>query len=207
MDSGFSRVGERPQAPHVVFVVLQDVPARSCDADSVEEAKEVGVEHLDQTRAPALRLRLPGPGRESPLRCLRRLQDGIEVKAFRAAEEAVGLRFTRDVPSGNEGDLVPEVAKVAVDRSGGQHEDFRVDSAAHDVLHQLLVARLSHGLAVNLSAAGVVPEVVGFVDDDEVVVPPVDGGEVGFTAPTDVAGEVGMKQDVVAEAVLHERVD
>ena len=138
----------------------------------VQETEEVGVENVQQARTPAFRLRFPCPGRESPLRRFRCLADGSDFEALCTAEEAVGVLSAGDVAACDEGDLVPKVAKVAVDGRGGQHEDLRVDAVPHDVFHQLFIARFARGLAVDPGAAGVVPEVVGLVDDHQVVVPP-----------------------------------
>ena len=70
-----------------------------------------------------------------------------------------------------------QVGQAVVDRRGREHEHAGLDAFLDDPPHQAVVA----GLAVLVG--GLVAEVVGLVDDDEVVVAPVDVGEV------DVAGQ------------------
>jgi hypothetical protein len=53
---------------------------------------------------------------------------------------------------------------------------------------------------------GLVAEVVGFVDDNEVVVAPVHVGEINVAGSAAVAGEVGVVENVVIEAVGGEEV-
>ncbi len=77
---------------------------------------------------------------------------------------------------GHEGDLVLEVRQAVVDRRGGEHEDAGLHALLDDAPHEAVVA----GLAAIVRR--LVAEVVGLVDDDEVVVAPVDMGKV------DVAG-------------------
>jgi len=69
-----------------------------------------------------------------------------------------------------------------------------------DPPHELVVSGL-FGLVVEL-----VPEVVGLVDDDEIVVPPIDVGEVYVPADAVLTGEVGVVENVVVEAITGEAV-
>ena len=102
---------------------------------------------------------------------------------------------------GGEGDLVAEVGQAVVDGGSREHEDAGLHALADDPAHEPVVA----GLGVLLRAL-LVPEVVGLVDDDEVVVAPVDVGEVEVAGEAAVAGEVGVVEDVVVEAVGGEDV-
>ena len=56
-------------------------------------------------------------------------------------------------------------------------------------------------------AGRVVPEVVRLVDDDEVVVAPVQGREIDVAGVTGLAAEVGVGNDIVAEAVGDEGIE
>ena len=101
---------------------------------------------------------------------------------------------------GHEGDLVLEIGQAVVDRRGREHEHAGLDALLDDAPHEAVVT----GLAVVVR--GLVAEVVGFVDDDEVVVAPVDVGEVDVAGSAAVAGEVGVIENVVIEAVGGEEV-
>ena len=104
------------------------------------------------------------------------------------------------VPLGDEGDLVLEVGEPVVDRRGREHEDAGLDAFLDDAPHQPVIA----GLAVVVGR--LVAEVVGLVDDDEVVVAPVDMSEVDVAGHAAVAGQVGVVEHVVIEAVGGEKV-
>ena len=101
---------------------------------------------------------------------------------------------------GDEGDLVLEVGQAVVDRRGREHEHAGLDAFLDDPPHEAVVA----GLAVIVR--GLVAEVVGFVDDHEVVVAPIDVREVDVAGSAAVAGEVGVVEHVVVEAVGGEEV-
>ena len=88
----------------------------------------------------------------------------------------------RVVALGHEGDLVLEVGQAVVDRRGRKHEHAGLHAFLDDAPHQAVVA----GLAVVVRR--LVAEVVGLVDDDEVVVAPVDVGEVDVAGHAAVAG-------------------
>ena len=102
----------------------------------------------------------------------------------------------RVVALGGEGDLVAQVGQAVVDRRGREHEHAGLDALLDDLAHQAVVA----GLAA-LARRLLVAEVVRLVDDDEVVVAPVDVREIDVAGQAAVAGEVGVVQNVVVEAV------
>ena len=70
-----------------------------------------------------------------------------------------------------QGKLVSQVGEAVVDRRRREHQHLGLDALPDDRVHQLLIA----GLAVLEGV--VVAEVVRLVDDDEVVVAPVDAVE------------------------------
>ena len=93
-----------------------------------------------------------------------------------------------------------QIGQPVVDRRGRQHEHAGLHAFLDDPPHQAVVA----GLAVLVGR--LVAEVVGFVDDDEVVVAPVHMGEIDVAGRAAVAGQVGMVENVVVEAVGGEDV-
>ena len=101
---------------------------------------------------------------------------------------------------GDEGDLVLEVGEAVVDRRGREHEDAGLDALLDDAPHEAVVA----GLAVVVG--GLVAEVVRLVDDDQVVVAPIDVSQVDVAGSAAVAGEIGVVEHVVIEAVGGEEV-
>ena len=107
---------------------------------------------------------------------------------------------SRVIRLGDEGDLVLEVGQAVVDRRGRKHEHAGLDAILDDAAHEPVVARLA------VVVRRLVAEVVGFVDDDEVVVAPVDVGEVDVAGSAAVAREVGVVENVVVEAVGGEEV-
>ena len=101
----------------------------------------------------------------------------------------------------DEGDLVFEIGEPVVDWRGGEHQYAGLHALLDDAPHEAVVA----GLLV-FSRAIFVSEVVRLVDDDEVVVAPVDVGEFDVAGLAAVAGEVGVIQDIVVESVRGEDV-
>jgi hypothetical protein len=110
------------------------------------------------------------PFHEGLLRDGQGVLDAVDAEALREGEIAA---------FGDEVDLVAQILEVVVDRGGGKQHDLGFDAGLDDVFHQPLVTALPDDVAVFVALAlGVVAEVVGFVDDDQVVVAPVEGGEI-----------------------------
>ena len=186
---GFSRV--RESAGLGEPVVLLDVLARAGDGEQVEECEVVEAEHLDQAGRRALGFVEVEPAVELLL---------CKTRGAVDAADAV-IEQSRVVAFGGEGDLVAQVGQAVVDRRGREHEHTRLDALLDDLAHQAVVASLAPD-----SRRLLVAEVVRLVDDDEVVVAPVDVGEVDVAGETTVAGQVGVVQDVVVEAIGRQEV-
>ena len=172
---------------------------RAGDGQLVEELEEGGTQLLKEFSRPAFVGLLFRPDGEHPLR-------GGE--GFLEAADADGFREGVVFVFGEEVELVAEVLEVVVDRRGGEQEDFGADAGFDDVVHEALIATLADDVAVLVLLAGrVVPEVVRLVDDDEVVVAPVQGREIDVARVTGLAAEVGVGNDIVAEAVGDEGIE
>ena len=105
-------------------------------------------------------------------------------------------------------DLVAEVFEVVVDRRRGEQQHLGFHARLDDVVHHPLVAALADEVAFLVALAGrVVAEVVRLIDDDQVVVAPVDRREVDVAGLAGLAAQVGVREHVVAEAVVAERIE
>ena len=154
--------------------------------EQVEQREVVEAEHVDQPRRRALGVLEIEPAIELLLR---------EPRGAVDAGDAV-LEQRRVVALGDEGDLVAQVGQPVVHRRGREHQHARLDAFLDDLAHQAVVA----GLAA-LSWRLLVAEVVRLVDDDEVVVAPVDVRQVDVAGQPAVARQVGVVQNVVVEAI------
>ncbi|OQA30347.1 MAG: hypothetical protein BWY57_02897 [Betaproteobacteria bacterium ADurb.Bin341] len=163
---------------------------------------------MDQVFLLALGGRLLCP-RGEPRLCVARCRfETADAEVVR--EGFVGLGIAGHVATGDEGYLVAQVGELIVHRRGGEQEDLGADAGLDDVLDQTLVAGDSCGLAVLATwTDGIVAEVVRLVDDDEVVVAPVDAArsEVDAIRLAALAREVGVMEDIVAETILFEGVE
>jgi hypothetical protein len=115
------------------------------------------------------------------------------------AGNAVGVQ-SHIVRLGDESDLVLEVGEAIIDRRGGEHEDAGLDALLDNAPHEAVVTSLA-GIV-----RGLVTEVVGFVEYHEVVVAPINVGEVNVARSACVAGEVSVVENVVIETVAGEEV-
>ena len=75
-----------------------------------------------------------------------------------------------ELPLIGNGKLILQIHKTVIDRRGEEHQDFRLDAGADNLFHQLLIAVLLR-VAVR---ADTVAEVMGFVNDDQVIVASVE---------------------------------
>ena len=112
--------------------------------------------------------------------------------------DADGVLESGVVAFGEEVNLVAQVAQVVVDRRGGEQENFGLDAALDDVVHEPLVAAFADEVAVLVALAGrVVAEVVRLVNDDEIEVAPVERGKIDVAGLAAVAAQVGVGEDIV----------
>ncbi len=172
-------------------VVLGDVLATSSDCEHVQQLEVVGVDGVDEAFRRAVGVGELAPLVEARLGHLRHLGD----RGY-----AVGLGQVRVVALGDELDLVAQVQQAVVHRRGREHEHLGADALLDDVLDQAGVAVLL------LCVCGLVPEVVGLVDDQQVVVLPADVLQVDVAAHAVIAGQVGVVEHVVGEAVVRKRI-
>ena len=107
----------------------------------------------------------------------------------------------RVVPLGGKGDLITQVGQAVVDRCSGQHEHPRFHALPDDLAHQPIVACLAA-----LAGRALVAEVVRLVDDDEVVIAPIDVGEVDIARQAAVARQIRVVENIVVETVAGEEV-
>ena len=174
-----------------VSVVFLQMTARTGDRKAVQKVEVVEPQHVDEPRRRTLSLAKLEPVVELLLRTLRRAVD---------TGHAV-IRQRRVVALGGEGDLVAQVGQAIVHGGGRQHENPRLHAVADDPLHEPVVPRLAV-----LTGRSLVAEVVRLVDDDEIVVAPIHMGEVDIARQAAVAGQVGVIENVVVEAVARENV-
>ena len=185
---GAQALGEAPGLGGAV--VALDVLARAGEGNQVEQGEVVEAQHLDQAGGGARLLGEIQPALE--------LELGLADGPVQAGDAVLAQGVV--VALGDEGDLVLQVGEAVVDRGGGEHEHPRLHAFADDPAHQAVVAGL-------VSAQGrLVAEVVRLVDYDQVVVAPVDVGEVDVARLAAVAREIGMVEDVVVEAVGGEEI-
>src|SRR5207244_3651924 len=120
---------------------------------------------------------------------------------FQTADTDVFLEYGV-LAFGEKVNLIAQVAQVVVNRRGGQQKDFCSDAAFDDVVHQTLVTALANNVAFLVAPAwGVVAEVVGFINDDEIEVPPVECREVEVAGFAALAAQVRVGKNVKAKAV------
>ena len=107
-----------------------------------------------------------------------RLFDGLDFKTL--VERHVRRCIARHVAAGNERDLIAQVGQLVVHRRGREQQDFCSDPLGDHFIDEFLVARLPGFLSLSrrLPGPGVVSEIVRFVDDQEIIVSPVQGFEV-----------------------------
>ena len=98
--------------------------------------------------------------------------------------------------------LISQVIKAIVDRCGRQHQYTGTGAGTNDLVHQVGVA-VCLAVVVNVAA---VAEVVGFIDDHQIVGTPVDFGEIQFTGESPCSGQVGVVQHIIAQPVTGDGV-
>ena len=168
-------------------VVLGDVLTAAGDREHVQQLEVVGVHRVHEALGRALLVGQLAPLGEARLGDLRDLGD---------RGDAVGIRQVLVIALGDELHLVSQIQQAVVHRGGGKHEHLGAHSGLNDVLDETCVAVLLLGVR------GLVPEVVGLIDYDEVVVAPTQVLKVDVSRHAVVAGQVRVVEDVIGEAVV-----
>ena len=168
----------------------------SCDGDGIEHLEEVEREHIQQPLRRALFWVVdmcPGI-----VLCLSRAEDVLDG--------AIDIQLVIDefLPAlVSQLQLIFQVVEAIVDRGSREHQDFGPHAGADDLVHQSQVAVLAWVLVLLVrSYLPAVAEVMTLVNDDEIIVAPVQQREVKAVALALLTAEVGVEEHIVAQAVL-----
>ena len=173
--------------------------ARAGDGQLVEQFEKRGAELFQKVAGFSLVRLLFCPSRKGFLRGGESFPKAADSDGFR---ERVVAIFREEI------ELVAQVLKVVVDWCGREKKDLGADAGFDDVVHESLVAALLNDIALLvLPAWGVVPEIVRLVDDDEVVISPVQRREVDVAGVAALAAEIGVGDDIEAKAVRAEGIE
>ena len=109
--------------------------------------------------------------------------------------------------------LVLQVVEAVVDRSGREHQHLGLDTSTDHLLHQLLVAVgfarfpvIEVRVKFLIIDVATIAEIMALVNDYQVVVAPVDAFEVDTCRQATLAAEVTMEENVITQAVSHQRI-
>ena len=175
--------GELPDAFHFGGVKLLHQAAGAGDGHPVQQAQEVGAQVVQQPGfippAPALRRGFP-----LPELLLRRRHHAANAAHAQALLKSVLPLF------GHQINLVPQINQRSIHRRGRQHQHLGARAAGDNLIQQSPVT-----LPI------VVAEVVRFVNDHQIVAGPVKVAQVNAAGNAGVAGQVGMRQQRIAQAV------
>ena len=113
------------------------------------------------------------------------------------------VRETISPVGGNQVELGFEIAQIVVHRRSREQQNLGRETGLDDLVHQPLVAAAA-------SACGLVPgcasEIMGLVDDNEIVVAPFDPREVNVADLALLTRKISMRQDGVTEPIFAQRV-
>ena len=132
--------------------------SRAGDGEHVEQLEIVEPEHIHEAGGPPVSL--------SQIKPPVKLTLGLTDRGFDAGDAMTGKSHI--VPFRHEGDLILQVSKPVVDRRRRQHQHLGLHPGLDDPLHQMVVA------GIPILMGRLVPEVMRLVDDDEIVIAPID---------------------------------
>jgi len=162
------------------------------DGDRIQKLEEVEIKRRENSRWGPLLGREVRPCVEGRLRPA---EDQIDVPlGLELRFEIFRLAFV------SKSELVLQVIEAIVDRGCREHQHFRAHALAHDPVHRTLIPRLP------IFECVIVAKVVRLVDDDQIVVAPVDLTQPHAERFTTITKQIGVAKDVVAEAVPYQRV-
>ena len=99
--------------------------------------------------------------------------------------------------------LIFQVVEAIVDWCGREHQDFGPHAGADDLVHQSQVTVLAWVRVLLVCRyLPAVAEVMTLVDDDEIIVAPIQQREVEAVALSLFTAEVGVEEHIVAQAVF-----
>ena len=162
---------------------------------------------MDEIAGFALLCRLLRPIGEFGLSFPGGVLDAGDSEFFFESTIVFPVRVAGDIPAGNEGDLIPKIGDLVVDRGGGEQEDFGFLALLDDIFQQSLVSG-APGCAVFLRFAdGVVAEIVRLIDDDEAVIVPIEIREVVIAGESGGAGKIRVGEHVEAKPIFQQRIE
>ena len=143
-------------------IILFDMLAAAGDGHAVQHFEEVEIQRFEQCRRGALFRGQLTPCIEGRLCLTEDLVDGVA-----GVELVVNLRRISFVCQCQ---LIFEIDKTIVDRSGGEHQHLRAHARANNAIEQAKIAVFPFVLTRNFAA---IAEIMRFVNDDQIVIAPV----------------------------------
>ena len=182
----------REAADCIHIVMITDVAAAARDGDLIEDTEEIEVEHVHQTFGVAF---------------LRFEFRPDTVSLLRVAEHHIDIGGKPEPPGPfiafvavAQFELVLQIAETIVHRGGGEHKHLCRHAGMDDLVEELLVSVF---FVVGLDGAVcAIAEVVRLIDDDEIIVAPVDPFNRDVhnrIAPR--AAQIRMEQHIVTQMV------
>ena len=148
------------------IVILLDMLPGPGDGDAVQHFKEVKIQHPQKVFGGALGLRFAAPDVERLLRLPEYLFDGTAGVQLVVNE--------RDVPLIGQRQLIAQIGESVVHRRRRQHQHLRFDTLTDHLIQQAQVTVLF--FVVRAAKLAAVAEIVRLVNDDKIIVGPVDPG-------------------------------
>ena len=176
----------------IMRVPCFDVFAGATDGQQVEQLEIIQSERIQQILRCALFFRQMRPVGEGRLRHAGGIADAFDAMRL---QEIILI-------TGYQQNLVAQVAGLVVDRGGRQQQDSGLDSSLYNLTHQEIIAG---GCFICLG--GAIAEIMGFVNDNEVIIPPfhrVQGSPVAHAAGTP---QICMVEQVVIERLLGKLIE
>ena len=135
-----------------------------CDGHTVQQFKEVKVEPGQQVLRCPFWLRQLAP---CVIYLLRLTKNGIDIRLdIQLLIEVIRIALI------SQRKLIPQIVKAVIDRGGGEHQDFGLNTGFYDSVHQPHIAVFF--FTATAVCAISVSEIMAFVDDNQIVIPPVD---------------------------------
>ena len=99
-------------------------------------------------------------------------------------------------------ELVSQIAESIVDRSCREHKHLGVYAGADHMLQQYLIAVQ----LIIFTTFAAVSEVVTFINNQQVIVAPVQAAQIDSIRKTMIASKISVVKDIVAKTIFHKRI-
>ena len=171
------------------------MPAAAGNSHAIQHLEEIKIEGFEQSVRGAFLSRQLAPCIECTLGAAENFIDGV-----RGIQLFIDLRSIAFI---SKSQLITQIIETVINGRRRKHQHLGAHAGTNNTVQQAKISVFMFVFARNFTT---VAEVVRFVDNNKIIVAPIQPGKVNMTGHAALSGQVGMIKDIITKPILCNRI-